>query len=219
MAENGKKQQEEESGESAPLWMITFSDMASLLMAFFVMLTTFASFGPEETNVIQGIGRAALLPNYGVFAHPPRKGVVKVVKSASQAQKGSETPTLEQQPGGGFKRRDLQDFRNRKVFLIASKLVFVANGVTLSAQGKDFLDTLAVFVQEVPNRIIISESGAENSNLSFGIGRSMIVLKYLTAKGVPQDKCNIAAVGISPPENFQNERMLEIVLLDEGVAK
>ena len=32
----------EEKGESAPLWMISFADMISLLMAFFVMLLTMA---------------------------------------------------------------------------------------------------------------------------------------------------------------------------------
>jgi chemotaxis protein MotB len=219
MAANEKKQPQEDEDPGAPLWMVTFSDMASLLLSFFVMLTTFASFGEAELEKLQTIGQIALRPNYGIFERLMNKGMVKVSKARTQAEKGSETPTLEQQPGGGFKQRDSQDFRNRKVFLIASKIVFIANGSTLSPQGREFLDTMAAFVQEVPNRIIISESGSENANLSFGIGRAMIALEYLIAKGVPEDKCNIAAVGISPPENFRSERMLEIVLLDEGVAK
>ena len=33
----------EEKGESAPLWIISFADMISLLMAFFVMLMTMAT--------------------------------------------------------------------------------------------------------------------------------------------------------------------------------
>jgi outer membrane protein OmpA-like peptidoglycan-associated protein len=45
---------EEGGGESAPLWMISFADMISLLMAFFVMLQTLAS---EHTNELFTTGR------------------------------------------------------------------------------------------------------------------------------------------------------------------
>jgi len=38
-----KPMPQEESGEKAPLWIISFADMISLLMAFFVMLTTLAA--------------------------------------------------------------------------------------------------------------------------------------------------------------------------------
>jgi hypothetical protein len=49
-----KKAQPEESGEKAPLWIISFADMISLLMAFFVMLQTLAS---EHTNELFTTGR------------------------------------------------------------------------------------------------------------------------------------------------------------------
>ena len=43
MAKHHKKEAaEEESGEKAPLWIISFADMISLLMAFFVMLQAMA---------------------------------------------------------------------------------------------------------------------------------------------------------------------------------
>jgi len=45
----------EEAGEKVPLWIISFADMITLLMAFFVMLQTIAH---EQTAVLQG-GREA----------------------------------------------------------------------------------------------------------------------------------------------------------------
>jgi hypothetical protein len=43
MAAEKQKPPEEESGEGAPLWIISFADMISLLMAFFVMLLTMST--------------------------------------------------------------------------------------------------------------------------------------------------------------------------------
>ncbi len=213
-----KQQQEEESGESAPLWIVSFADMISLLMAFFVMLTTFASFGPGDSEIIRGINKIALKPNYGIFSRPPRKSIIQN-RIASQAEAGSEKPTLEEKSGGGgVNDNDLQDFRKRRVFLVESRTAFVANTATLSPQGREFLSTLAVFVKEVPARVVVSESGNDN-NVDFGIARSMSVIKYLVEKGLSADICNVGAAGMSPSENFAKTRMLEIVLLDERMAK
>ncbi|HAL44833.1 MAG: hypothetical protein A2Y12_07965 [Planctomycetes bacterium GWF2_42_9] len=218
MGHHGKKHEEEESGESAPLWMVTFSDMASLLMAFFVMLTTFASFGPEESEVIRGVRDVMLRPNYGFFGEPPKTSVIKP-HTKSEVLGGSEKPTFETEPGGGIGKKDLEDFRNKKVFLLQSQSAFIANSANLSPNGREFLNNFAMFVKQVPNRIIISESGGKERKVELGVARSMAVLKYLVQRGVSADYCNIGAEGISPAENFRNERLLEITLLDEGISK
>lgn len=43
-----KKQEEDEAGPGAPDWIVTFSDMISLLVTFFVLLMTFSSLETEE---------------------------------------------------------------------------------------------------------------------------------------------------------------------------
>jgi outer membrane protein OmpA-like peptidoglycan-associated protein len=225
MAEEPKQQQEEESCESAPLWIISFADMISLLMAFFVMLTTFASFGPAESAEITGIARIALLPNYGWFSsHPktamePKKKAVAQAERAEKVEKGSEKPTLEQSSDGmSLSETVPKGFRIYKVFLLESKIAFWANGTTLSRKGRDFFNNLASFVSKVPSRIIISESGSDDK-IDFGITRSIVVMKYLVDKGISADYCNISTEGMSPTETFKGERMLEIVLLDESAVK
>jgi hypothetical protein len=59
-----KKQEAEESGEKAPLWIISFADMISLLMAFFVMLQTLAC---EHTNELFTTGRGRFEATIGEF--------------------------------------------------------------------------------------------------------------------------------------------------------
>jgi flagellar motor protein MotB len=216
-----KRKQEEESGEGAPLWIISFADMISLLMAFFVMLSTFSGFGPGEKTKLRRVAKSALAPNFygGWYKYPPRGAMGPEAAATGQAEKGSEKPTLEGSQGTGMlAETEPEDFRTRKVFLLESKKVFWATGTTLSRDGCDFLNILASFINSVPSRIVISENGpGENSEL--GILRAIVVVKYLSSKGVSKNRFSIGAKGMLPEEKFKAERMLEITLLDEGTYK
>jgi outer membrane protein OmpA-like peptidoglycan-associated protein len=218
MAHGKNKPPEEEGGESAPLWMISFADMMSLLMAFFVMLSTFSSFGPSEAEKLQKVADATLAANTGGWHKQRSKSAVgSQTLAAGQLGKGSEKPTLQERQGKSLmKETSAGDFRTRKVFLIESKTVFWGAGMTLSPNGRDFLDTLASFAAKMPDRIVISESGP-GEDPDQGFIRAAGVLNYLTGKGVSKDRCSIAAQGMSPDRRFETQRMLEIVLLSASV--
>jgi flagellar motor protein MotB len=218
MSEEKPKPPEEEGGEGAPLWIISFADMMSLLMAFFVMLSTFSSYGPNESAKISKVAHAIVSPNYGfrplyreMTGYDPANSKLRGPDSEKQTSKetSKEIPYI---------KASLKDIRAHKTFLIESSKMFWSSGTTLSADGRKFLDTLALFVNKQPNRILISERGIEHDN-DFGVLRSLSVLKYLTSRGVPKDNCNIGTRGILPDNNFATERMLEITLLDKGIYK
>ena len=219
MAAEKQKPPEEESGDGAPLWIISFADMISLLMAFFVMLSTFSSFGPAESAKLTGVAKAALSANFGWHSTRPRESMGKRAQTTSQTVEGSEKPTLEKQPNDkSIAPRESKDFRTHKVFLIESKKIFWSDGTTLSADGRKFLNTFASFAKKLPNRIVISENGPGN-DAEIGIYRSIVIVKYLGRNGISKDQCNIAAKGTLPDENFKAERMLEITLLEESTYK
>jgi len=219
MAEEKQKPPEEEGGEGAPLWIISFADMISLLMAFFVMLSTFSSFGPAEAAKLTNIGGAALSPNFGWHSKQPRESMGKRAQTTGQTEEGSEKPTLENQPNGkSIAPKESKDFRTHKIFLIESKKIFWSDGMTLSADGRKFLNTFASFAKKLPGRIVLSENGPGN-DAEIGIYRSIVVVEHLRRNGISKDRCNIAAKGTLPDENFKTERMLEITLLDESTYK
>lgn len=229
MAHKHNPKQEEESGEGAPLWIISFADMMSLLMAFFVMLSTFSGFGPSEAEKLQKVVKAAMAPNFygGWYPQRPRAAMGAQVMAAGQLEKGSEKPALEENQGKGLLKETASgDFRTRKVFLVESKTVFWGTGTTLSPSGRDFLDTLASFAGKMAGRIVISENGPTNqsteegeqdSSWELGLSRAIVVLDYLTGKGISRDRCSLAAKGMSPEQGSGTERKLEIVLLDARV--
>jgi outer membrane protein OmpA-like peptidoglycan-associated protein len=218
MAHKAKPKQEEEAGEGAPLWIISFADMMSLLMAFFVMLSTFSGFGPRAAEKLQKTVNATLSPNYGGWRRQQLRAAVGYqAPAAGQSGKGSEKPTLQEtQPKGLLRETQAGDFRRRKIFLIESKTIFWGVGVTLSASGRDFLDTLASFAAKMPDRLVISESGP-GADPEQGLRRAASVLNYLASKGISKDRCSLAVKGMSPDRSFQAERMLEIALLSASV--
>jgi hypothetical protein len=210
--------QEEESVEGAPLWIISFADMMSLLMAFFVMLSTFSSFGPAETAKLHRAVKATLMADYygGWFRSQPRGAIGPQPLAAGQLDKGSEKPTLEEGPGQGLLMESQpEDFRTRKIFVVESKDVFWGAGVTLSTSGRDYLNTLAVFAGDVPDRLVISESGP-GDDPELGLRRAVVIVKYLADQGIPKDRCSIGATGMRPEEEPDAERKLEIALLEES---
>ncbi len=47
-------EQEFERPKGAPMWIVTFTDMISLLLTFFIMILTFSSMEEEKLNQVQG---------------------------------------------------------------------------------------------------------------------------------------------------------------------
>lgn len=215
------KQQEEEGGEGAPLWIISFADMISLLMAFFVMLSTFSGFGAAGSKELKRTAAVALSANYygGWYRTPRFSSMSHHTRTSGQVEKGSEKPTLEESQGTAhMAETEAEGFDNRKIFLIESKTVFWAAGATLSKEGRDFLDLFTSFVSMMPDRIAISENGP-GPDAGLGINRAIAVMNYLNNKGISKNRFSIGAKGTLPDHNFSAERMLEITLLDETATK
>ncbi len=221
MAHNAKAPPpEEEGGESAPLWMISFADMMSLLMAFFVMLSTFSSYGPNEAAKVRTAVKVALQPYYGGwYKTTPRETMGAQATAAGQFEKGSEKPTLEQSQGKGLlAETQAGDFRARKVFVIESRKVFLGAGAAFSADGRDFLDTLASFMMQSQGRIVVSESGPGREP-DLGLLRAVSVIQALAGKGVSKDRCSIGSQAMMQEGGVRSERILEVALLAEGTYR
>jgi hypothetical protein len=215
-----KKQQEEESGEGAPLWIISFADMTSLLMAFFVLLTTFSSFGPKEEAQLHIAINATLAPfgdmfKRGLFQGNPKDATNIGVSVPANAIQGSEKPTFDKSEGY-LKPTSSSELNTHKVFTADSKNIFWGAGVSVSSEGKEFLKSIAQLVERLHARIVISESGTSPDDL--GLNRAIAASKYLIDEGVPEESISVA---VSPMQKLDSDgsRHFQITILEEDICK
>ncbi len=196
--------------------MLTFSDCMTLLLTFFVLLMSFASFD-EDTIPQLGQTFARIFPGVGILGHSVEKSMIQ--KNASQApqpqKKGSETRTLAQSMGSNFmKEKKPLDFRNLKVFTIDSEKIFWGKGVALTQTGLDTLKALEKFFLNSTGRIVISETGPE-SNTNLGLERAMMVMDYFEAGGIKKSRISISSMPTTTEAVIA--RRLEITLLERSV--
>jgi flagellar motor protein MotB len=213
------KAEEEEGGESAPLWIISFADMISLLMAFFVMLSTFSDFGPKEVKQLHGVLQVAMFESGSFFQKTSEQsGIAPNISAANATSQGSSVPTLEKTASlDTIEQTNPITFRDYRVFQSLSSDMFISNGVTLSPRGRAFLETFADFWKSAPCRIIITERGA-NKNDKISIQRSVAAIEYLDRLGVKSEWCSVSGRGAMPQSYFSEARIFEIWLADGSIC-
>lgn len=229
---DSKKKADEDDAPGAPEWMVTFSDCMTLLLTFFVLLLSFASFDNQVFSDLRVIYSDALTTVAMTSKRTPRDSVLYIppVKHLNKIHEGSETPTnAQKQQNGLMNETDDTDLEGNMVFQVPSKKVFWGNGKTMSREGRKVMDMMASFLKEVPGRIVLSETGPTNgrNNLNFGLPRTWVVMEYLTkSQGVDRKRFSLSLSGIVAPKNSESsaekpeqqavERVVEITLLERS---
>lgn len=210
-----KPAQEEEGGESAPLWIISFADMISLLMAFFVMLSTFNAYDKDEKLKAEAAIEATVVSLGGCMKKAPTNSLSPSRLDDGQSE-GSSKPTLEKpKKSSSLNKTSEKDFRDYNVFLISTDKLFFSSGTTFTPEGKKWLDTLASYLPNIAGTCVISGQGPQSDELS--VRRALSVTDYLVSSGISPKRMNISSRGTLPRRCFQQEPMLEICFVEESI--
>jgi len=212
----------------APEWMVTFSDCMTLLLTFFVLLISFSSFDEKvfkkmESALAEGLSSLSLTANREREAFRPTPEITY----EKTPEKGSETPTVdgkyESNPRQSF---DFMDFQNQKVFLLPSDDVFWGRGTLVSSHGRQLFADIAALVESIPNRLVVSEHGLEDTD-NLGLERAWKIARFLTERyGLEKTRLSISSSGTVDKETIrqsgllgsdsQSGRVLEITILDRS---
>lgn len=207
-----RKIKQEEKGGGLPLWLGTFGDLMSLLLTFFILLLSMATFDEEKIDQAIGSLQGALsVLEYGVETEitPPnpiqaspiqvdstKEDVLNVL--ASLMNEYTEMTEISDGPG-----IELEESQDGFIIRIPDDLLFDSGGVEIvNPNGGLFLERLALEVEKFKNilnlRIIGNtdnqpfRAGSAMDNWDLSNKRALSVANTLLSLNIPP---NIMQIG------------------------
>jgi chemotaxis protein MotB len=204
-----KKKKDDEGGVGgAPAYMLTYGDMVTLLLCFFVMLLSMATFEPQKVKVMLSAFAGALgvfeegpsmtdeqLMSMGVKVGKTLKGVPKVAtgKEAFDGRRRVDIGKKMQmvlakqvRKGGVYVRHEERGI----VVQVAESVLFERGSAKIKESAKPFLRRIANILEGVPNHIRVEghtdDTPIKNkgfpSNWELSALRATSVLRFLISE-------------------------------------
>jgi chemotaxis protein MotB len=241
MAKKAKK----DAGSASSEWLVTYSDMVTLMLCFFVAL-----FNPDEVDPTQLEALISTFSNYGMGAFSGGNTLSK----GKNADLGNTINALPSMDRGKFMGTALQkavslfnpEVRSNKV-----KVTQEERGIIISLASDAFFDpasarinieeTRAILIRlasllnssEVSRRKVrieghtdsvdVDPAGPWQDNWQLSSERARAVLRYLSDLGVDERRFQVAGFADTVPVSSNNtpegrayNRRVDIVIIDEG---
>lgn len=206
------------------LWYVTFGDTITLLLSFFVMLSTFSSYSKEEFTEFAGAW--AQMTNYSAFYGGKNDSKVpSPPRAVDWTAAGSEKPTEEEGKSTRNPRHSeclasmADAYHSRRVLHINSSRLFWGQGELLTPAGQLHLKLLANFIKSVPCHVIIGHSSAKHQSDSENLQRPWAVLNYLReAQPEIADRLSLTMAGADLSQQTNGESIMEITIVARRMA-
>ena len=209
-----REREEEEAG--MPAWMVTFSDLMTLLLTFFVLLVSMATI--DEQRRLEVLSTVTGAFGFATSTSNPLGRSLTNAVVAEGPMEAADTPAdlemvkdvLWQEVG-----RDINFLSNKYVQILSltEDVLFKRGSSELSPEGKRILNKMLPVLKRLEYPLLIGghtssmrdEAGEDflqinrddklSPSWALALGRSAAIYDYLKEEGVPAEKLSIEAFG------------------------
>jgi len=234
-----RRRRKEEKHENLDRWLLTYADMITLLMAFFIMMYSMsvlniAKFRDAAFSIRSGFGGMmrgqgrSILGSSGKFSAKPSPiqgdtiGVSwNVIKPLNDFVRKDEVASRTVQL--------TEDQRGIVITMLTDRMLFSPGRADLRPGAYPLLDRIAEALDRVDNNVQVVGHTCDlkprgshfSSNLQLSLARAQMVLHYLEHyKGLESERFSVAGYGSTMPicpnkdeANRRRNRRVEIVIL------
>ena len=233
--------EEEDEAMGIPEWVVTFGDMMSLLLTFFIMLVSMSEIKEEEQyqamveSIKKQFGHDMTPESIQPGDLRARKSNYRVMNQMGRAKRldthNGGSPT--QAPVGDNDR--VRIVRPGGETAIGTVVFFQDSEATLSEEAKRNLDAEIPQLTGKPQKIEVRGHTAQSLAtqapeagvpMALGLNRSMAVMDYLIEQGIPAERIRLSTAGAwepmyisNDPEKLRQNPRVEVFLLEETVER
>ncbi len=218
-------------------WLLTYADMITLLMAFFIMLYSMsilnlARFQEVALSIRSGFGEEH--QGKGLAAHGASRGAgIRPLEAGGNV--AGVPYSLIRGLRGEIERRGLEgrvllgsDERGLVITMLSDRVLFPVGEAVIRPEAEEVLRSVASLIRQVPNDVRVEghtcslpvRSGPFATNWELSTARATEVVRFLIRQGVPARRLSAAgyadqhpaASNASESTRIRNRRV-EIVLL------
>jgi chemotaxis protein MotB len=229
------KRKEEPEKENSERWLLTYSDMITLLMLFFIVLYSMSTTDTAKyAQLSESLAQVFNGGNWGLMdKQSGSRGILEGVQkptlkeNTAQERKAHLMEDLKRViRGNDIKVTDVADGISLTLF---SDLYFGPGKAEISEEGYTALRNLAPALLTLPNNIRIEGSTDSTpvdphsnvqSNWDLSAQRALTVLKALESYGIPGERLSALALGSThpqqpndTPEGRSYNRRVDIIIL------
>ncbi len=223
-----------------PEWVVTFGDMMSLLLTFFIMLVSLSEIKEEETyqalvdSMQQQFGYAKTIDAMTPGKSKPRESEFAVLSTTGRAKKKDTAKggVPEKAPVG--EEQHVRIIRPGQMTAVGSVVFFEVGSDRLDASSLNVLKQTAEQLRGKPQRIEIrghvsaefaARTMGTDQAMLLGIRRAAAVRRYLVeTEGISSERFRMSSAEATEPitrnaagGKFGNDSRVEVFLLDERI--
>lgn len=237
-----KKEKKEQKGDSQA-WLVTFSDMMTLLLTFFVLLLSMSTLDKETIKIAfkSLAGNVAFLQSTTSGRIPTRISLVRdalenpweILEKPNRIKDllfPNEILPPEINRSTLMKNIEILNKPEGVVLVLSDKITFQSGSFSLANSAKKILDQIYYLILLIDAPVNISghtdDIGDKEVNYEFSYLRALSVLKYFLGKGVRPEIFSIAGYGPdrplvpnTSPENRAKNRRVEILIKNRPHSK
>ena len=232
----GKKRKKQPDSGGAPGWMVTYGDLVTLVLTFFILLFSFSqtdivkfqavmSSMQGALGILEG-GKQLVAPDAGPAIQDSEAQTAGQKQKLQQMQKQVEQAIQNMEMEG---RMSTLIDRRGLVIRVVDTALFDSGSADIRPEARQMLVNVVQIIKDVPNDVQI-EGHTDNvpintfrfpSNWELSSARASSVIRAFVQMGVNPKKLSAAGYGeyypVAPndsPANRQKNRRIDIVILE-----